>query len=174
MRRAKIFFIGILILIGFLCLITIFLPSKIRVSKWISINANEKAVAMQINDFNNWKNWYPAFQNKNVSINILQQNNTSVATLTNEKGKQLSLILLKSSPEDINILLSEEKENTKTYQFTLMPNSKGQTQITWNVNIELGWYPWKKFGGIFLDKVSGPQYEAILQNLKKAAETDTH
>jgi hypothetical protein len=174
MRRAKIFFIGILILVGFLCLITIFLPSKIRVSKWISINANEKAVAMQINDFNNWKNWYPAFQNKNVSINILQQNNTSIATLTNEKGKQLSLILLKSSPEDINILLSEEEENAKTYQFTLIPNSKGQTQITWNVNIELGWYPWKKFGGIFLDKVTGPQYEAILQDLKKAVEKDVH
>jgi hypothetical protein len=33
------------------------------------------------------------------------------------------------------------------------------------------WYPWEKAKGIFLDKVSGPQYEAALANLKKAVET---
>jgi hypothetical protein len=173
-RRAKLFIIGILILIGFLCLITVFLPSKITVSKWILINANEKTVAMQIDDFKNWKNWYPAFQNKNISVDISQQNDTSFVTLTNENRKKISLVLLKSSPENINILLSEEKRNTKTYQFVLLPNAEEQTRLIWNVNIELGWYPWKKLGGIFLDKVSGPQYEAILQNLKKAAEKDVH
>ena len=76
MRGAKLFFIGVLILIGFLCLITVFLPSKIRVSKWILINAKETAVAMQIDDFKNWKNWYPAFQNKNITVDISGQNDT--------------------------------------------------------------------------------------------------
>ena len=84
------------------------------------------------------------------------------------------MVLLASSLENINILLSEEKRNTKTYQFVLLPDAEGQTRLVWNVNTELGWYPWKRLGGIFLDKVSGPQYEAILQNLKKAVETDTH
>jgi carbon monoxide dehydrogenase subunit G len=170
MRRAKLFFIGILILLGFLCFITVFLPSKITVSKWININANKNAIAMQINDFNNWKNWYPAFQNKNIRVNIYRGNDTSFVTLTHENGKKISLALLKSSPENINILLSEGKKNTETYQFVLLPNGSGQTQVTWNVNIELGWYPWKKLGGILLDKVTGPRYEAALQNLKKAAE----
>jgi len=167
MRYAKLFFIAVLILIGFLCLITVFLPSKIKVSKWITINANENAVVTKINDFNNWKNWYPAFQNKEVTVNISEQ---GVATLTNDNHKKISLSLLKSSPENINILVYGEKGNSKTYQFILSPNGTGQTQVTWNVNMELGWYPWRKFAGIFLDKVTGPQYEAALQKLKAAAE----
>ena len=84
------------------------------------------------------------------------------------------MILLKSTPENISILLSEEDGSTKKYEFILLHNGAGQTQLTWNVNIELGWYPWKKFGGIFLDKVTGPQYEAALQNLKMAAEKSAH
>ena len=66
MRKAKLFVIGILILVGFFWLITLFLPSKITVSRWINIDANESAVAAQIDDFKNWKNWYPAFQNENI------------------------------------------------------------------------------------------------------------
>jgi len=170
MRKAKLFFIAVLILIAFLCLITVFLPSHITISKWVTVNANENAVATQVNDFNNWKNWYPAFQNKEITVNISAEENKPVATLTNKNQKRISLSLLKSSPENINILVSEEKGKTKTYQFVLSPNGTGQTQLTWNVNMELGWYPWRKFAGIFLDKVTGPQYEAALQNLKIAVE----
>lgn len=173
MRRVKLFFIAVVMLIGFLCLITVFLPSKIRVSKWVNINANENAVAMQINDFNNWKNWYPGFQNKEVTVNISEQDNKPFATLTNKNQKKISLSLLESSPENIIILVSEEKGNSKTYEFILSPNGIGKTQLTWNVNMQLGWYPWRKFAGIFLDKVTGPQYEAALQNLKIAAEKNT-
>ena len=170
MRKAKLFFIVVLLLTGFLCLITVFLPSHITISKWVTINANGNAVAAQVNNFNNWKNWYPAFQNKEITVNISEQNKKSVATLTNKNQKKVKLSLLKSSPENITVFVSEENGNSKTYQFVLSPNGSGQTQITWNVNMQLGWYPWRKFAGIFLDKVTGPQYEAALQNLKIAAE----
>lgn len=170
MRKAKLFFIAVLILIGFLCLITVFLPSHITISKWVTVNANENAVATQVNDFNNWKNWYPAFQNREITVNISAEDNKPVAILTNKNQKRISLSLLKSSPENITVLVSEENGKTKTYQFVLSHNGTGQTQITWNVNMQLGWYPWRKFAGIFLDKVTGPQYEAALQNLKIAAE----
>ncbi|HEY5405564.1 MAG TPA: hypothetical protein VIJ92_00690 [Ginsengibacter sp.] len=175
MRKAKLFLIGILILVGFLWLITLFLPSKIVVSRWVTIDANENVVAMQINDFKNWKNWYPAFQNKNIHADVSQQNDsTPFVTLTNENGKKLSLVLSKSSQKNINIQLLEDDRNAKNYEFVLLPNNKGQTQLTWNVDIELGWYPWKKLGGIFLDKIIGPQCEATLENLKIAAEKEVH
>lgn len=171
MRRIKLFVIGVVILVAFLCLITIFLPSKITITRWTVINANEKSVASQINSFKNWKNWYPAFQNNGIKINISQLSLTPFVTLTNNKnGKNVSLSILESLPENIKINVLEETGNTKTYEFVLLPNSIGQTQLTWNINIELGSYPWKKFGGIFLDKISGPQYEAVLQNLKKTCE----
>jgi len=175
MRRVKLFFIGVVILVGFLYLITLFLPSKITVSKWTLINANKKSVSSQIASFKNWKNWYPAFQNNDINVYISQLSPASLVTLTNKKnGKNLSMSLLESTPENIKIVVSEENGNRKTYQFILLPAAQGQTRLIWNVNVELGWYPWKKLGGIFLDKISGPQFEAILQNLKKAAEKDNY
>src|SRR5664279_1695215 len=95
MHKVKLFFIAVFILLAFLCLITVFLPSKITVSRSVLINAKENKVAQQIDDFKNWKNWYPAFQNKNISVNISQQNDTSFVTLTNENRKKISLVLLK-------------------------------------------------------------------------------
>lgn len=173
MRKAKLFFSAILVLIGFLCLITVFLPSKITVSKSALINANEKVVAMQINDFKNWNNWYPAFKNENVHADIIEQKDTSMAILTNEKQEKITLVLLTSVPRNIRILVSDEKGNTKIYEFVLLPNGSGETQLTWNVDVKLAWYPWKKLTGLFLDKVIGPQYEVALQNLKKASEKNT-
>jgi hypothetical protein len=38
------------------------------------------------------------------------------------------------------------------------------------VNVDLGWYPWKRIEGIFFDKFSGTQYESALEDLKSAAE----
>ncbi len=172
MQKAKLFLIGILILIGFLWLITLFLPQRITVTRWINIDASETIVAAQINDFKNLKNWYPAFQNENISVDISQKNDTPSVILTNENGKMIFLVLLKSSPQNINIRLLDDDQNLKTYRFVIVPNNKGQTQLTWNVDVELGWYPWKKLGSIFLDKFIGPQCEAALENLKKSAEKD--
>ena len=172
--RAKLFFIAVFILLAFLSLITVFLPSKVTVSKTILIKANENEVALQIANFENWKNWYPAFQNKNVTVKTFQKNDTSFAAITDEKQRKLLLVLLKSVPGNIDILLSEENKNKVTYQFILLPHGTGQTQLTWNVNTTLDWYPWKKLAGIFLDKITGPQYEEALQNLKATIENAAH
>lgn len=174
MQKVKLFLIGMLILIGFLWLITLFLPQRITVTRWVNIDAGEDAVASQINDFKNWKNWYPAFQNENISVDISQKNDTPSVTLTNKNGKRIFLALIKSSQQNINIRLIDDDQNLKTYRFVIVSNNKGQTQLTWNVDIELGWYPWRKLGSIFLDKFIGPQCETALENLKKAAEKDVH
>jgi hypothetical protein len=169
MRSVKVFVVGMIIILSFLSILTIFLPSKVTVSKSILINAPEAEVAREINSFNNWKQWYPAFQDHGISVTISQKN-VSFVTLTNQKNRQLSMTIVQSAPENINILLSEENKNAVSYQFILMPGHNGQTQLTWNVNTILSWYPWKKIAGIFLDKIKGPQYEEILQNLKTAVE----
>lgn len=170
MRSVKVFVIGMIIIFSFLSILTIFLPSKVTVSKSIIINAPEVEVAKEINSFNNWKQWYPAFQDHDISVTISQKNSSSFVTLTDQRNRQLSMTIIQSAPENINILLSEENKNEVSYQFILMRGRNGQTQLTWNVNTILSWYPWKKITGIFLDKINGPQYEEILQNLKTAVE----
>ncbi|MEO8412449.1 MAG: SRPBCC family protein [Ginsengibacter sp.] len=174
MQKAKIFFIAVFTLFAFLCLITVFLPSGITISRSILIDAKVNKVAVQIEDFKNWKNWYPAFQNKNTRLYTSQRNDTSFAVLTDEKQQRLSLVLLQSVSRSIEVLVLKDNQNRQTYQFVLLPNAEGQTLLTWNVNITLAPYPWKKISGIFLDKISGPQYEAALLKLKRAVENTTH
>jgi hypothetical protein len=170
MRGVKLFLITVFLILVFLSLIAIFLPSIVIVSKTIIINANEGKVAAQVDDFNNWKNWYPVFQDKNNTVIATQKNDTSYATFINEKQIKLSMVLFKSGPGNIHVLLSEENKNRVTYQFILSPNGAGKTQITWLVNTTLKWYPWEKLAGIFLDKITGPQYDEALQNLKETTE----
>lgn len=174
MRRPKLFFTAVFTLLVFLCVITVFLPSEITVSKSVFINANENKVAMQIEDFNNWKNWYPAFQNKNINVITSTSGDSSFAMLTNENRKKLAFSMGKRLADSINVLLSEEGKNNIIYQFILSTNVKGQTLFIWNIKTTLGWYPWKKLTGIFLDKITGPEYEAILQSLKITVEKNVH
>lgn len=157
-------------MMGFFGIITIFLPSKVTVSKSIRINATEAEVAREIKFFENWKKWYPAFQNRNIAVTISQKGDSSFVTLTDEKKRKLSMTMIKSGPENIDILLFAENKNNIAWQFILSPDHTGQTELTWNVNTILPWYPWEKITGIFLDKVTGPQYQEALENLKIAVE----
>ena len=49
-------------------------------------------------------------------------------------------------------------------------NAGSEIQVEWRVLTKLKWYPWEKFYGIFIDKITGPGYELALNNLKDLAE----
>jgi hypothetical protein len=85
-------------------------------------------------------------------------------------GKSVSLNLVDTSQHLIDIQLQSLSITKVNYQFGLVSKINNQTQLTWNINIDLGWLPWKKIQGIFMDKFSGQQYQMALDNLKKAAE----
>jgi hypothetical protein len=170
MRSVKLFLTVVILLIVFLAVITVFLPSKITVSKSVVINAPEPEVANQVASFKNWKNWYPAFQNRDITVTEFRQNDRSVVILSDRKQRKLSMTLTRQGPEDFNVLLFVDNRSKISYQFILLAKNATQTQLTWNINTTLKWYPWEKITGIFLDKVTGPQYRSALQNLKRAAE----
>ena len=81
-------------MLDFLCILTLFLPSKVTVSKSILINATEAEVAKEIGTFKNWKNWYPAFQNHEaLVITTPQKGDSSFVTLTDGNAKKIINVL---------------------------------------------------------------------------------
>lgn len=170
MRSVKLFVTALVVLLAFIFLITLFLPSQVTVSKSITINAAENKVAEQILYFNNWKNWYPAFQDKNISTNISPKDKNTFEIYSVTKPEKLSITLLVAKKDSIVFSVAQDGRNNQTYQFTMIPNGQAKTLLTWNINVNLGPYPWRKFVGIFLDKISGYSYENALQKLKTAAE----
>jgi len=170
MRSLKLFIVAVVVLLAFLFVITLFLPSQVTVSKSITIDIGKNKVTEQILDFNNWKNWYPAFQDKNVSVNISPKNKNILQIYSVKKHDELSITLLVAKKDSIIFSVAQGGINNQTYQFVILPNGEAKTLLTWNINVNLGPYPWKKFMGIFLDKISGPSYDDALQKLKTAAE----
>lgn len=167
--RFVIFIVSVFIIIFLLALL---LPSKVTVPKSVDINASHARVKNQIINFENWKNWYPAFKNENITIirNPPSKYIISSVTLNNNKGKDIVLNMVDTSGSKIIVDVESGSSTKVNYLFLLIPKENNQTQLTWDVNIDLGWYPWKRIEGIFFDKFSGAQYESALDNLRKAAE----
>ncbi len=153
-------------------LFALLLPSKVTVAKSVDINASHDKVKNQILNFEEWKKWYPAFKDENITItkNQPSKNILSSVTLTDKKGKTIILNLVDTSGSKIKIDVESNSSTKVNYLFLLIPKQNNQTQLTWDVNINLGWYPWKRIEGIFFDKFSGAQYEAALEDLRKSAE----
>ena len=173
MRIVKfIIFLASIFVIIFL--ISLLLPSKVTVSKSVVINATGEKVKDQIVHFEEWKNWYPAFENKDISVtkNLPPANILSSVTLKDSKGKSITLNLVDTIKSTILVEVQSSSSTEVNYQFILTPKLNEQTQLTWNVNTTLGWLPWKKMEGILFDKLSGTQYESALDNLRKAAEAN--
>ena len=169
--RFIIFILAIFIVIF---LISLLLPSKVTVAKSVAINASPQMVFNQIIHFKNWGNWYPAFKDENITVTRNSENKKVISsvTLKDKNGKAINLNLIDSSKNSILIQLESSSSTKVNYQFILTQKINNQTQLTWNININLGWLPWKKIEGILLDKFSGNQYETALDNLRKAAENN--
>ena len=171
MRYAIVFIFSIVIII-LIALAGLLLPSKITITKSVLINAPAERIRSQINDFNNWKNWYPAFKDSTIIVtnNILKRNTLQSVSLKDDNGKQIDLDLIFSSDDTIEVAVGSPSSTKVFYQFLLIPHLSGKTQLTLNINTFFKWYPWEKIKGIFLDKISGPQYESALNKLKEVIE----
>lgn len=161
-----------LVIFVIIFLISLLLPSHVTVAKSVDINATRDKVMNQIINFEQWKNWYPAFKDEEITVikNSPNQNILSSVTLKDKNRKSVNLNLIDTNQNAINIAVESSSSTKVNYQFILIPKTNNQIQLTWNVNVSLGWLPWKKIEGILMDKFSGPQYETALENLKKSAE----
>lgn len=171
MKSAIVFLTFFLTVFVIIFLLSLLLPSKVTVAKSVEINGSREEVRNQIIDFDRWKNWYPAFKDKGISIVKNQSsNNSNSVVLTDMKGKKITLILADSTHNEIEIKVESSSSTKVNYQFILTPKMDNQIELTWNINTQFGWYPWKRIQGIFLDKFSGDQYTAALADLKNAVE----
>src|SRR5665213_1653141 len=88
--RFIIFIVSVFIIIFLFALV---LTTKVTVPKSVDINASRDKVKNQITNFNEWKNWYPAFKDSNSTItqNPPSKNFLSSVSLKDNKGKNITL-----------------------------------------------------------------------------------
>lgn len=164
MKFIKLAFLSFLFLFVLVTGISLFIPSAVRISKAVNIQAELDSVYREVSIIQNWKNWHPALKDlpaedfiypedgsmrvKDNFLRIIQKNKTElIAEFKKERGRPLvSGMKLISHPLVDSITLQ------------------------WYMDFKLRWYPWEKFRSLFYENIYGVQMEQGLSNLKQLME----
>lgn len=172
MHRIK----GILfVLTGLFVVITLFsllIPSRVMTARSVVIHADPVLVYNEIADLKNWKHWHPVFVQDSNKISFTQNSSGKDAAASwASNNKENKLVITGSTNKSIELLLQRPGENDVKNIISINPvNDSTAIQVEWRALVTLKWYPWEKFYGIFVEKVSGPGYEMALNKLKELVE----
>lgn len=176
LRFVKAFLFGITGLFVIITLFSLLIPSRVRVSRVVEINTtNAKNIYQQVANFKNWKNWHPAFLSDTLPLNNAL--NAPAAKDSNDytidqRGKAIRLVLQSADTSSICFLMQAngERDIQNNIAIIAVPDQQS-VQVEWSALHSLRWYPWEKFYGIFVDKLTGDSYEIALKGLKEFIET---
>lgn len=150
------FIVFALIITGF----SLFIPSHIRISKAIDINADKDSVMTQLNDAASWKNWFPGgdtvtyYLEENKILGISTSNNQALKIT----GTTDSTVFAKN--------VGPKSKMGESGWNVFSSNSPNTVTVQWYMDFHLRWYPWEKFSSLLLEKRYGPMMEQGLENLK--------
>lgn len=140
-RVFKLFVISVVILFVVIFLISLLIPSTVRISRAVNIEASRATVYRMLADEKTWKSWNELAR-KGIAIEILSSDSNLVAARWTNSGRSLDGAFR-------------------------MEQVGGETVVQWYFDIRLKWYPWEKFGSITFDDQFGKPMETSLTNLKK-------
>jgi hypothetical protein len=153
-------------------LVSLLMPSNVMTVRSVVVHGDANEIFAEVKDLKKWKDWHPVFMNDSSHIAISEPSfgkNAMASWVTN--GKENRLKIIESGDAYIKSLLMRDGENDMTGIISVnqVKDSSAQ-QVEWRVLTKLKWYPWEKFYGIFIDKLSGPGYEMALNNLRQRIE----
>ena len=169
-KGALIVFIGLFI---FLTLISLLIPSRIVTTRAETVQADSIRLYNEIADLKNWKHWHPVFvQDSNkISFSASTTKVNDYATWESN-NKKIKIVIAEKVFPSIKFLLQTNGENDLENILSLRQvQEQGNMQVQWTSITKLKWYPWEKFSGIFIEKMSGQGYETALASLKLYVES---
>lgn len=174
MRIVKGFLIVVAGFFTLITLISLLIPSTVVTVKSVSVHASQEKIVAAIKDLEEWKKWHPVFQQENNNIMISQPSEGVNAKATwLQNGKTNDITITNVSPQGIQFNVNRQGENPVETSLTALPVQEPNTlQVEWKAVTRLKWYPWEKFGGIFVSEMTGPGYEQALNSLKKFIENN--
>jgi hypothetical protein len=174
MRLIKAFFAGAIGLFIIITLFSLLIPSRVRVSRAVLINgAGLDEVYRQIHPFENWKNWHPLFTVDSSRLyreaSLIAGKDSTCHILHRNQDISVSLLSADSTSVKFMFFAAGENDIENDIVITSLPSQQA-VQVEWRAITQLHWYPWEKFYGIFIDKLTGPGYELALNGLKEYIE----
>jgi hypothetical protein len=171
MRLVKGF---LFVISGFFILITLIsllIPSTVVTVKSVSVHASAEKIGRAIKDLKEWKKWHPVFMQNNAIVISEPSSGENAKASWEQNGKMNDIVITHELPGGIQFNVDRQGENPVETTLTALPVQEPNTlQVQWKAITKLKWYPWEKFGGIFVSEMTGPGYEQALNSLKKYLE----
>jgi len=171
MRNVKMMLTGIAGLMLIATIIGLLMPSSVKISRGVILQADSSRVDQLLSDVHAWKTWLPWIQRSDehkqqVKDSVFQTDSSLLWISANRKnevflkvtGRQPGSILLEHAFKGMNIAQGG---------FRISAVGKGQTELQWFMEYPLRWYPWERFYGIFLDRMFGSMFEEGFRRLEE-------
>jgi hypothetical protein len=168
--KAALFVITGLIIV--ITIFSLFIPSRVMVVRAVEIFAPRDSILAQISDLQKWKQWHPVFKSDSANTSFSQPSSGLHASAKWESAhKQNELLITAIDSQSVRISLIRPGEWPVENMLAVLPTAnRNGFQVEWRTLTKLKWYPWEKFAGMFVDKITGPGYEIALRNLKNQLE----
>ncbi len=162
MRLIKLALLSVAGLFTVVLLISLLLPSTVRISRAIDIDAPAGNVFPLISDIGRWQEWNEYLRNyQPVKVTPLQFIAPDIS--------------ISISSRDSNLVTASWKPSSamlfQSGYALYGSNSRHLTcTLQWYFSFHVRWYPWEKFQSIVYDQQLGPVMERSLVKLKEIAE----
>ncbi|HEX8514635.1 MAG TPA: SRPBCC family protein [Bacteroidia bacterium] len=174
MRILKKILLVLAVIFGLFILISLFLPSKVKVERSAMINAPTAVVFGQVNNFHHWPKWSywdnidPAMTNKYEG----PESGKGARHFWESSHKDVghgNITIVESTPNSI-ILTDLEFEGMGTsHGGWLFKDTTGGCVATTYMEIEMGFF--QRVFGLMMDGMLGADFEKSLAGLKKHCES---
>jgi hypothetical protein len=167
-RHIKLVIISFVVLFIIVTLISLLIPSQIRISKALAIHATKEQVLEQIGDPSKWKNWYPGAD----TLEHATADGKLIGVYI-KKGSAQALVLTGKTDSTVNAENMGPGTKDISMTWSVYPGDReGIVTVQWYMDFKLRWYPWEKFSSLLFEKQYGIQMERGLNKLKMFLETN--
>lgn len=168
MRIVKLAGISFLLLFTVMLVISLFIPSRVRISRAMDITAHPDTVLRFIARPAGWTEWIPGMEGKEL---VMEQE--QVKGVVTGEDPYRTLILDSTTTNGVAASFRGSKQRAATTVHWKVNTQPGSQQVTvqWYMDFKLRWYPWEKFASLLFEKNYGTLMEKGLGNLKGKLES---
>lgn len=159
MRILKLGLISIVVLFVVTFLLSLLIPSQVRISRAINIGIVKDSLVPLLADMQKWKQWNEMVRNQEFTNKKFSHDSLI--------SDQLKVNIALVTPDSIRTFWQYKKNEIISSGFNLLQPLVDTTVVQWYFDFRLKWYPWEKFGSIIFDQQLGPSMEISLENLRK-------
>ncbi|MBA2745852.1 MAG: hypothetical protein H0U44_06475 [Flavisolibacter sp.] len=150
MRIIKLAIISFILIFLLITLMSLLIPSQVRISRAINMGQHQKGVLHRISDTSRWAEWHPAY----IHLEKSGTPNNMRRDLKSFTGDELIYDIVQASRRPV-------MNGWKLYSYP----AQDSITLQWYIDIRLSWYPWEKFSSLFFESAYGRMMEEGLTNL---------